>query len=827
MMRLLGLVAGCLCVWSGLGLQRLCADDPPAWTVQVRGFLQTYCSRCHAAEEPKGDRRFDTLPERIVDDNALVDYQDILDQLNLGEMPPSDAKQPAVDERRQAIEFFTGAIDKYHEDRRSGTASSVLRRLNAREYRHTVRDLLHLNIQMFDPTTSFPADQTTEHLDNHGETLVTSGYLLARYLEAAEAVVRKALGTLQQPAVQTWHFTDNFRQQPEIDQVHRTTNGFKHLTLYDVTGADKHEGAYAAIADFASGVPHDGTYEIRFHAEAMNRDHPYEDRFLNRDRDEPLRLGIVAGNRQAGKLYVPQPLEPLLAELELADAPEWYSVRVHLDAGWTPRFTFRNGLMDARSLWTQIPRKYPQLFEDKRITGIVQGRFQSIKFGRVPHIRIYEVEIRGPFYEQWPTPAQRALLGDDFEQVAATGELDPQQVRQHVERLVTRAYRRPLADGELERLLNIYALRLASGSSSLAAYQETLMAALCSPNFIYRDVSTATALDTYALAERLSYFLWSSMPDAELTALAANGRLAERQVLIEQTRRMLRDPKAEAWIAGFLDSWLTLRDLGTMPPDRSRFGDFYQFDLQTAMRTETELFTQHLLQENLSIQHFLDADFTFVNRPLARLYGLEPPPGWGFAKVDVSDRRRGGLLGQASVLTVTANGIDTSPVVRGVWLLENILGTPPSPPPPDVEPLDPDIRGAVTIREQLAKHRSLASCLDCHRKIDPLGFALENFDPVGRWRDAYGRGVAIDASGELPNGQAFDDIQGLKHILLEQNRQFARALATKLLAYATGRHLTATDRPYIDQLVDELESRGSGLRDLLELVVTSDLFRAK
>jgi hypothetical protein len=239
-----------------------------------------------------------------------------------------------------------------------------------------------------------------------------------------------------------------------------------------------------------------------------------------------------------------------------------------------------------------------------------------------------------------------------------------------------------------------------------------------------------------------------------------------------------------------------------------------------------------LLDNNLSIANFLDSDFTFVNKPLAKHYGMKPPEGSGFQKVSVNDHRRGGLLGQASVLTVTANGIDTSPVVRGVWLLENIFGTPPSPPPPDVEPLDPDIRGATTIREQLEKHRSLASCYDCHRKIDPPGFALENYDAIGAWRDRYGErsdknARLVDPAGQLPDGQEFADIVGLKTLLAARTDQFARCLTEKLLAYSMGRTLQTSDRPHVDRIVADAKAKGYGLKDLVLLVAQSRPFQAK
>jgi hypothetical protein len=322
------------------------------------------------------------------------------------------------------------------------------------------------------------------------------------------------------------------------------------------------------------------------------------------------------------------------------------------------------------------------------------------------------------------------------------------------------------------------------------------------------------------------------MPDQQLLDLAARGALHDREILAGQARRMLANPRSAGFLDGFLDSWLALRDLGSMPPDRGKFGVYYRYDLQASMRQETRLFTRYLLDNNLSIANFLDSDFTFVDAPLARHYGLVPPPGAGFAKVPLSDRRRGGLLGQASVLTVTANGIDTSPVVRGIWLLENILGTPPSPPPLDVPPLEPDVRGATTIREQLEKHRSVATCYECHRKIDPPGFALENFDAIGAWRDHYegasdGKARLVDPTGQLPDGRAFADVAGLKTLLATRLDQFAHCLTEKLLAYSMGRTLAAADRPQVAHIVAEARARGYGLRDLVLLVVQSAPFQSR
>ena len=814
------------------------ADAPPSSVAEgsfddhVKPLLASYCVRCHGGSKPKGDRRFDRLDGAIPDDNALVDLQDILDQLNLEEMPPVGERQPSEEERRRAVAWLTGTIAKSHADRRQPSGETVLRRLNAREYRNTIRDLLHLDTTMFDPTTDFPRDRTIDRLDIVGESLVMSGYQLQRYLAAADRAIDKVFRLARKPPVQTWAFRDGFRQQPEIDQVHGPTNGFSHITLYDVIGADKPEGAYGPIAGFKEGVPFDGTYEIRIKAEALNRLHPYDDGFVGTDRDEPLRLGIVAGTLSAGPLYKTQPIEPLLAEFDLADEPRWYTARVRLDAGFTPRFTFRNGLMDVRNMWGRLVRRYRDQFPPTSRTGIGILRLLAIKHGKLPQIQIHEVEIEGPFYDEWPPAGLRAVLGDDWGLADGSGELADETIRRHLTAFASRAYRRPAREEEIDRLMQLIAGRRQTGRTPLEAYRDGLGAVLCSPGFLYLEEPGDERLSPGALASRLSYFLWSSMPDRGLLELATAGRLDDPEILAGEVRRLLRDPRSEGFLDGFLDGWLGLRDLGSMPPDREKFEVYYRDDLKSSMRMETRLFTRHLLDRNLSIENFLDSDFTFIDKALANHYGLEPPRAPGFERVSFDDRHRGGLLGQASVLTVTANGIDTSPVVRGVWLLENILGTPPSPPPPDVEPLDPDVRGATTIRDQLEKHRSLPSCYGCHRKIDPPGFALENFDAIGAWRDRYGasngrEGRPIDPAGQLSDGQEFDDVAGLKALLTTRRDQFAHCLTEKLLAYATGRVIEAADRPAVDQIVAEVGANGYGLEDLILSVVRSEPFQAR
>lgn len=809
----------------------LAAAVPAAAETDPAQFLGKYCVSCHGPDKQKGDRRFDEIAFPLADKAALIEIQDAIDQLNLGDMPPRKAeKQPSKNEIAAAIEALTGAVATAGEKLKSSGGQTVLRRLNRREYLNTVGDLFALNMEAFDPTTKFPRDQTDHHLDNIGDTLVTSGYLLDQYLEAADAVVEKALGTVEKPEERTWNFNGNFDQGQELRYSHGKVFDYRYLCVYEVPNTTKHEGGYAAISEFEDGVHADGWYEIKVLAHSMHRDTHYDPAIFEMDFTEPFRLGIVPGDIRAGILHHPQPIEPKLAEVTVGDGePEWLTMKVWLNEGQTPRFIFPNGMSGCRQAFGVIARKYKAEWpkDDPYKGGIVEARRIVLQHGKMPHIRIHEVGVRGPIFESWPPEPQKLVFGEGGFQEAKTREI--------LKKFASRAYRRPSTEDEIDRLMAIVETRKAAGHSPRQALKDALKAVLSSPAFLYLSESaTEGKLGPHDLASRLSYFVWSTTPDAKLRALADSGELAKPEILRQQLLRLLDDPRSML-AEGFTDAWLNLRALGDMPPDRDTFSTYYSKNLEAAMKTETRRFFDHLVATDGPITDFLDADYTFANKPLARHYGLptksfKPEGAHLFQRVSLENQpRRGGLLGMGSVLTVTANGIETSPVVRGVWLLENILGTPPPPPPDDVPAIDPDIRGAKTIRDQLKKHRESATCYDCHQKIDPPGFALENFDPVGSWRTHYfvgsKRGAKIDASGELANGEAFTDIADFKKLLLEREDLFARMLTERLLTYATGRQMEALDRPEIDRIVAELDSEGGGLRTLLEKVVASEIFQ--
>ena len=476
----------------------------------------------------------------------------------------------------------------------------------------------------------------------------------------------------------------------------------------------------------------------------------------------------------------------IVATVPLADhEPRVYEFRMWLDRGFVPVIRYANGPIDFRASLVRLVTKFhpetrttnwldvfstePSEILDVWISDAYQG----------PRLRVHQMEIFGPE----PRDATKPDL---------LANTNPQSLKE----FFYREFRRPPLKSEITRFDAFYQSRLDGGESEQAAFITTCKAILCSPNFLYVETppdSWRSENENYRLAPRLSYFLWSSMPDDELLRVAASGKLRESKTLLAQTRRMLQDPRAEALVKNFTNSWLHLHELGSMPPDSQKFVVYYDRQLEPLMRRETQLFFAEVLDNNLSIEHFIDSDFTFVNRYLAAHYGLPKVEGDEFRRVKLSEESlRGGLLGHASVLTATSNGVETSPVTRGIWVLDNILGSPPPPPPPDVDPLEPDIRGATTIREQLAKHRNVATCAECHRRIDPIGFALESFDPIGSFRQRYsdgsGRPVSIvDTTGTLPSGESFDDIAELKQLLLKQKTQFASCLTEKMLTYALGR----------------------------------------
>lgn len=858
------IAAGSAYLTTGFGSSAESIADDSLYSDTVQPFLDTYCISCHGAEKQKGDRRYDTLANDFHDSDSIILWQDVADLLNLGDMPPEDEEQPSPEARQEVVDWITGKLSVAYEEAKSTDRKTVLRRLNRDEYNRTVRDLLKLEPVLIDPTESFPPDETEENFNNIGSALITSDFLLQGYLDAAEAYIETASQIGPKPKVASYHFEAPFYIPGNRLDGKDVDGKFQHIRKNTTD-----QGGFMWLKDLEQGVPASGYYTLRFKAQAINRIYPYPEELVGTRKSEPLRVDVIAGSRQYGKLEFRTSSDRKVAGFVLSDdAPEWYEARIWLDKGYQPRLTFPNGPNRVKPLRKPLVQTYPDRFqsfihnwtvpgdslypypieeaEQRRIDAVAQKIATEVgavlntegtgnKFNRRdgwaafyrayegPRIRVFEIDLEGPHHESWPSPSYKALFGS-YEPTMANA-------RPILKRFAGDAFRRPISEEKLDVLHGLVKAKHESGTSAFESLKIGFRAVLCSPDFLYLQEPEGR-LDDYALASRLSYFLWSNRPDDVLLQAAANRSLSDPKVLQAQTLRLLKDKRSSAFTESFTNRWLELYKLGTMPPAYKDFTTYYVDGLESAMKTETQTFFRHILQENLPLNTFLDSDFTFVNGGLARLYGIEDINGPEFRKVSLkSDPRRGGLLGHASVLTASANGIDTSPVIRGIWVLENILGTPPSPPPPDVEPLEPDIRGATTIRDQLDKHREVETCYECHRKIDPLGFALENFDPIGGWRDHYPRGrdkgPIIDASGQLPNGDRFTGIEEFKDALSQREDQFVRCLTEKLLAYSMGRTLEFTDRPEVDEIIEMTSASGSGLQDLVLAIVQSEAFRTK
>jgi hypothetical protein len=465
-----------------------------------------------------------------------------------------------------------------------------------------------------------------------------------------------------------------------------------------------------------------------------------------------------------------------------------------------------------------------------------------------PGLVVQWVDVEGPLLESWPPPSHRAVFGelrqervarDRYEVVSDQPMLDAERLLGDFAR---RAFRRPVERADIEPFLARVERALAQGERFEQAMRLGLKGILVAPDFLFLR-ARGPRLDDFELAARLSYFLWSSMPDEALFQLAATGRLRDPEVLRGQVERLLADPKARAFTDNFTGQWLSLRVIDDTLPDRTLYPE-YDDILKTAMLKETKLFFDEVLRQDLPLTNFVHSDFTFLNERLARHYRISGVEGMEMRKVMLpAGSHRGGLLTMGSILKVTANGTTTSPIIRGAWVLERILGTPPPKPPPDVEAIEPDIRGATTIREQLAKHRNVESCASCHKKIDPPGFALESFDVIGGWRTHYratgeprvidGRrrrywdGPAVEPGDVTADGRRFANIDEYKRILLENPDQLARNLAEKLVAYGTGAAPTPTDEAAIEGIVARVRASRHGFKALIQAVVQSDLFQSK
>ena len=799
-----------------------------------KDFLNKYCTQCHGEEKQKADRRFDMLSQSIADFREQELWQEIVDQLNLGEMPPDDERQPSEEEKLAVVERITQGIAASREKFAGKGSHTVLRRLNKFEYSNTISDLLGLNTESWNPAEDFPADVIVDGFDNDGAELVTSGLLLEKYFPAAESAIDRATQFDSRPKRKTYLQKSPFyfrgkesKGLPKLFQVDRYR--FVPETPYTDLYGRFYRGGHLGFLPLyrTGGVPHSGRYTIRVKAGAVNRNHGYGkilDDFRNGD---PLVMEFASVDRKGSTAGAGGNVTKAvsLTRFELEEAkPEWFEWTGYLEKGYEPEVRFRNGTAAAKRLTRLLLNKADQFPEFQPFAKMKDGgkggleRWHgTLKAYRGPRLRVWEIQVEGPHVEEWPPKGHDTLYGD-----LKPENLGPKNIESQLIKFAKLSFRRPPMDGELDPILAMVQAKLAEGLPPLQSLQLGFQTILSAPGFLYLKEGEGDLAD-YALASRLSYFLWSSMPDAELFELAEQGKLKDPAILTKQVDRMLADPKSKRLTSNFLRVWLELDNIGKMPPSKE-FVSFYRDNLESAMRRETELLFEHVLKKNLPPRELLAANYSFMNRELAEHYGMPGLEGNEFRKVSLPGLKRGGILGHGSFLTASANGVDTSPVVRGIYVMNKLLDYTPPPPPDDVPEIEPDVTGATTLREQLVKHRADATCAQCHNKIDPAGFALENFDAIGAWREKYHMKLEVDSSGKLPNGQTFSSVDEFRKLVVAREETFTRCLTKKLLTYAIGRQLNSGDRPSIDQINTAMASSEKGLWDLVQLIVLSRPF---
>ena len=721
-------------------------------------FLEDHCIECHDSSIRKGGLNIEDLPLDSDAPDITGRWAKIHDRLAAGEMPPKKKDAPPAAEKSEFLESLSGKLVEKDRIRIAREGRSTWRRLNRFEYENTMRELLGAPwLRLKD---MLPEDGEAYRFNKSGKALDISHVQLGRYMEAADLALRNVIATgVEKPKVETRRFYTRDQRQFAGHLFGKEFTGASFRMTFPMLGttaqpdvltkkapvtvgaADPKTRELEALGVVASNyeplnvrftnfiVPRDGRYKLRFMAQTFTAGHvekkPGLEWVVDRTRTFP-------GKREEPVLIyaVKAPDQRRIGGFDVSIEPAIDEIDVILNKGEIIA-------PDAARLYR--PRMHPWY-------NPLASANES------PGVAYRWMEVEGPIVGEWPGAGHQLLFGDlplnASDKVKSDGAVLSKEPEVDAKRLLTRflakAYRRPVETTEIERFLQVFRGAMASGSHFTDAMIAGYTAVLCSPGFLVLEENPGT-LDGPALASRLSYFLWNSPPDDTLRDLAASGKITEPAVILAQTERLLDDPKSKRFVNAFLDYWLDLRKIEATSPDSNLYPDYYLDDLLTESAvSETQLFFAEMVRSNLPSRLVIDSNFTFVNERLADHYGIPGVKGVAMRRVAIPENSpRGGLLTQASVLKVTANGTTTSPVLRGHWIMERILGKVTPPPPPGTPAVEPDIRGATTIRQQLDKHRDNPSCASCHSKIDPPGFALESFDVLGGWRDRY---RAIDPS---------------------------------------------------------------------------------
>ena len=754
-------------------------------------MIDTYCIGCHNQRVKAGGLLLDQVDLARIPEHADL-WEKVIRKLRGGMMPPQGMPRPeqtAVDAMVASLESTIDRVALLRPD----PGRSPLHRLNRSEYAAAVRDLLALDV---DAASLLPADDEANGFDNIADVLRVSPSLIEQYLVASRKVTSLAIGDPSiAPASQVYRVPPDRAQAEHIEGLPLGTRGgilVRHNFPLDAD-YDLSVGLLQNIVGYIPGL------------------------------EWPHELEITVDGARVFVVPVGGDYDNRLSDANLAVAKD------AMDARLKVRVPVKAG---PHAVGVAFIRKNAAESDEP-----LQPFTRDLDLQNMNGIPLIEhVQIAGPFNSVGPgdTPSRRRIFLCHPDQASAGSAVEAACARRILSTLARRAYRRPVLQADIDALMRFYAAARKKGTFD-NGIEAALRFILTSPQFLFRgepDPPGTTPGAIYPasdleLASRLSFFLWSSIPDDQLLSLAAAGTLSKPGILDRQVRRMLADPRSDALVKNFAAQWLFLRNVQSLAPDQQEFPNFDD-NLRQSMRRETELFIESIIHEDRSVLDLLDADYTFVNERLARHYGIPNVYGTRFRRVSLTDQNRRGLLGQASILSVSSYPNRTSPVLRGKWILENILGTPPPAPPPNVPALKDGGEGGrvLSVRERMEEHRKNATCATCHRIMDPLGFSLENFDAVGRWRTKDPSG-AIDASGQLADGSRVDGPVALRRALLGHSEQFVQTLAEKLLTYGLGRGLEYSDMPVVRQIVRDAQADGYRFSALVQGIAKSPSFRMK
>ena len=786
-----------------LGTALLYAEPPK----ELRPFIEKHCADCHDADDAKGGLDFGKLPSDLNRPETLAKWVHIFDRVDQGEMPPKKKARPEASEKAN----FTKTLATSLATADQANKATVLRRLNRNELEQTLNDLLGINEEL---APLLPEDGRAQGFDKVGEALDLSSVHLQRTMDAARQALNAAMnkGDAPEKIDKTIGFGDG-RNATHIGKSWRK--------LEDGSVVVFSEGGYPAVmADFEVTVP--GLYRVTLSGRSFQN-------------TKPVMATVFTGAFGSGT-----PTRFLSTQEFSAEGSE---IKLELQ-------------LKARDKIRLFPSLREFDYNTNQKTG--PGKYPG------PGLALKPMRVEGPLVPQWPGLGHKLLFGDLPNAPTAEAAKRMKYERRRTQQMYETTSSQPSVDGarllkglmarvsreksspnQADPYIKLFEAELKNGSTFEESLLTAYTAVLCSPANLYFHEQPGR-LDGWAVASRLSYMFWGTAPDDELRKHAESGALLKPATLRAQTDRLLADRRAQRFVRDFTDQWLSLRNIDATTPDKQLYPE-YDDALKAAMLDETRGFFAEVLAKNLSVTDFLDSDWTMLNNRLARHYDIPDVEGVAFRKVALKpEYHRGGLLTHASILKVSANGSNTSPVMRGAWVLDRILGTPPSPPPPGTPGVEPDIRGATTLRQMLEKHRTTESCNSCHSKIDPPGFALESYDVAGGWQTNYrslGKqfksppnlkrvqwriGPPVDASGTTADGKAFADLKEFKQkVLLADPEAFTLALTRKLAAYGSGRAMGFSDRTELQRLARQTFTQGNGLRDLLHNLIQSEIFLTK